>query len=378
MSLPTGAHRRYNPLLDEWVLCSPGRLRRPWQGQVDEAADEDLPRYDPACYLCPGNPRAGGARNPAYTSTFAFDNDFPALVPAGPETENETEQRERRDPFPTRTRGVWGVRRSTPQLADDLLVARSASGLCRVLCFSPRHDLTLALMSPAEIRPVVEAWAEEHARLGSREDVAHVQVFENKGEMMGCSNPHPHCQVWATAHVPALPARRLASQRRHFEAKGSDLLGDCLARELSDGARVVCDNAHWVVLVPFWAVWPFETMVLPRRRVPDLAATSAEERDALAEILCRLNVRYDNLFRCSFPYSMGWHARPTDGGEHPYWRVHATYHPPLLRSATVRKFVVGYEMAAESQRDFTPEEAAARLRESPERHYRLAAEKGAL
>ena len=350
MSLPTGAHRRYNPLLDEWVLCSPGRLRRPWQGQVDEAPDEGLPRYDPACYLCPGNARAGGARNPAYTSTFAFDNDFPALVPAVPEASVD---------------------------GDPLLVARTASGACRGVCFSPRHDLTLALMSPAEIRAVVDAWAEEHTRLGAREDVAHVQVFENKGEMMGCSNPHPHCQVWATAHVPTLPARRLASQRRHFETKGSDLLGDCLARELSDGARIVCDNAHWVVLVPFWAVWPFETIVLPRRRVPDLATLSTEERDALAEILCRLNVRYDNLFRCSFPYSMGWHARPTDGGEHPYWRVHATYHPPLLRSATVRKFVVGYELAAEPQRDFTPEEAAARLRESPERHYRLAAEKGA-
>jgi UDPglucose--hexose-1-phosphate uridylyltransferase len=350
MSLPTSAHRRYNPLLDEWVLCSPGRLRRPWQGQVDEAPDEGLPRYDPECYLCPGNPRAGGARNPSYTSTFAFDNDFPALVPAGPET---------------------------PVEGDALLVARTGSGLCRVLCFSPRHDLTLALMSPAEIRPVVDAWAEEYTRLGAREDIAHVQVFENKGEMMGCSNPHPHCQVWATAHVPTLPARRLASQRRHFEAKGSDLLGDYLARELSEGARGVCDNAHWVALVPFWAVWPFETIVLPRRRVPDLGAMSAEERDALAEILSRLNVRYDNLFRCSFPYSMGWHARPTDGGEHPYWRLHATYHPPLLRSATVRKFAVGYELAAEPQRDLTPEEAAARLRESPERHYRVAAVKGA-
>jgi len=344
MSLPTGAHRRYNPLLDEWVLCSPGRLSRPWQGQVEAAPDENLPAYDPTCYLCPGNARARGARNPAYTSTFAFDNDFPALAPGGPEA---------------------------PADADGLLVARSAGGLCRVLCFSPRHDLTLALMSPAQIRPVVDAWAEEYTRLGAREDVAHVQAFENKGEMMGCSNPHPHCQVWATAHVPTLPARRLASQRRYFEAHGSDLLGDTLARELASGERVVCDNTHWVVLVPFWAVWPFETMVLPRRRVADVAALSSEERDALADVLCRLNVRYDNLFRCSFPYSMGWHARPTDGAEHPWWRLHAAYQPPLLRSATVRKFVVGYELAAEPQRDLLPEEAAARLRDSPERHYRL-------
>src|SRR5438094_7723625 len=208
MSLPPGSHRRYNPLLDEWVLCSPGRLRRPWQGHVETAPDENLPAYDPACYLCPGNARAGGARNPAYTSTFAFDNDFAALALSGPESAIE---------------------------GDGLLVARTASGQCRVLCFSPRHDLTLALMSPAEIRPVVDAWAEEYARLGARADVAHVQVFENKGEMMGCSNPHPHCQVWATAHLPTLPGRRLTSQRRHFEARGSDLLGDCLVRELADG-----------------------------------------------------------------------------------------------------------------------------------------------
>ena len=346
MSLPTGAHRRYNPLLDEWVLCSPGRLRRPWQGQVESVAEDDLPPYDPACYLCPGNARANGARNPAYTSTFAFDNDFPALVPGAPPAAVE---------------------------ADGILAARTVSGLCRVLCFSPRHDLTLALMSAAEIRLVVDAWADESARLGSRDDVAHVQVFENKGEMMGCSNPHPHCQVWATAHVPTLATRRLAGQRRHFETTGSDLLGDCLARELADGARIVCANEHWVVLVPFWAVWPFETMVLPRRKVADLPDLSAEERAALAEALSRLNVRYDNLFRTSFPYSMGWHARPTDGAEHPYWRLHASYYPPLLRSATVRKFVVGYELTAEAQRDLTPEEAAERLRESPERHYRLEA-----
>ena len=344
MRLPTGAHRRYNPLLDEWVLCSPGRLRRPWQGRVETAPEEILPAYDPACYLCPGNARANGARNPAYASTFAFDNDFPALNAAAPESAAGS---------------------------DSLLVARTASGVCRVLCFSPRHDLTLALMSPPEIRPVVDAWAEEYEELGAREDVTHVQVFENKGEMMGCSNPHPHCQVWATAHVPTLPARRLASQRRHFESGGSDLLGDYLGRELVARERIVCENADWVALVPFWAEWPFETLVLPRRRVGDLAALSPEERDGLAEILWRLNVRYDNLFRTSFPYSMGWHARPTDGAEHPYWRLHASYHPPLLRSATVRKFVVGYELAAESQRDLLPEEAAARLREMPERHYRL-------
>jgi UDPglucose--hexose-1-phosphate uridylyltransferase len=348
MILPAGAHRRYNPLLDEWVLCSPGRLQRPWQGQVESTSDEELPAYDPACYLCPGNARAGGARNPAYTSTFAFDNDFPALVPAPAAAGAE----------------------------DPLLVARPEAGLCRVLCFSPRHDLTLALMSPAEIRPVVDAWAEESTRLGARDDVAHVQVFENKGEMMGCSNPHPHCQVWATAHVPTLALRRLAGQRRHFETHGRDLLGDVLAREMGDGQRLVARNDHWAVLVPFWAAWPFETLVVPRRRVPDLPALASEERAALAEILSSVNARYDNLFRCSFPYSMGWHARPADGGEHPWWRLHATYYPPLLRSATVRKFAVGYELTAETQRDLTPEEAAERLRAVPDRHHRWDPQRG--
>src|SRR5262249_16118689 len=234
-----------------------------------------------------GNARAGGARNPVYTSTFAFDNDFPALVPDPSEAGGGS--------------------------AEDLFVAQPESGTCRVLCFSPRHDLTLALMSPAEIRPVVDAWAEEAGRRGARDDMAHVQVFENKGEMMGCSNPHPHCQVWATAHVPTLARRRLAGQQKHFETRGGDLLGDVLARETADGARLVCENAHWVVLVPFWAAWPFETLVVPRRRVADLPGLASEERDALAAILSRLNVRYDNLFRCSFPYSMCWHARPADG-----------------------------------------------------------------
>jgi UDPglucose--hexose-1-phosphate uridylyltransferase len=338
-----GSHRRYNPLLDEWVLVSPRRLERPWQGQTESAPPEDLPRYDPGCYLCPGNLRANGERNPDYPDTFAFDNDFPALDAGG------------------------GAAR--PARDDELLRAEPESGSCRVLCFSPRHDLTLALMSPAEVRRVVDAWAAEVSALGAREGIRHVQVFENKGAMMGCSNPHPHGQVWATTQLPTGPRRRQLTQRRYYEQHGRDLLGDYLARELEAEERVVLRNDHWVVVVPFWAVWPFETLVLPVRPVAHLPALETAERDALADVICRLTRRYENLFRCPFPYSMGWHGRPLDGEFRPYWRLHASFFPPLLRSATIRKFVVGYELAAEPQRDLTPEQAAAALRALPDRHY---------
>ena len=339
--LPQGPHRRYNPLLDEWVLVSPQRLERPWQGLVEPPEIPTLAAYDPSCYLCPGNERANGARNPAYTTTFAFDNDFPALL-------EETPQQ---------------------RLDDGLLEARSERGICRVLCFTPRHDLSLARMSATEIRAVVTAWAEETAALGARDAIGYVQLFENKGALMGCSNPHPHCQVWATEQVPSLPAKKLRMQSAYHKSHGRDLLGDYLERETKDGSRLVCANEHWVALVPFWAVWPFEAMLLPRRRVESLPALDAPERDALADILKRLNVRYDNLFRCSFPYSMGWHGSPADGSAHDYVRLHAVCLPPLLRSASVKKFLVGYEMTSEPQRDSTPEAAAARLREQTERHY---------
>jgi len=339
LSTEERSHRRYNPLLAEWVLCSPGRLDRPWQGQTEPVAEEVLPAYDPDCPLCPGNRRARGERNPTYTRTFAFDNDFPALSPAGNEE---------------------------PPAASALFGSQPEFGTCRVVCFSPRHDLTLAGMDAAAVRGVVDAWAEEVTRLEGREMVAHVQVFENKGAMMGCSNPHPHCQVWATGHVPTGPSRRLATQRRYFEENGRDLLGDYLAAERADGRRIVCANDHWTAVVPFWAAWPFETLVIPARAAAHLPELASEERDALADLLGRLNRRYDNLFSCSFPYSMAWHGRPSDGLPHPCWRLHASYFPPLLRSAAVRKFVVGYELAAEAQRDFTPEEAADRLRAAPE------------
>jgi len=343
MTSPKAPHRRYNPLLDEWVLCSPHRLQRPWQGQVEDEAAEARPEYDPSCYLCPGNLRANGERNPAYDATFAFDNDYPALLPES----------------------------AVPPVNEGgLLVAEPAAGRCRVLCFSPRHDLTLAEMDAPAIRPVVDAWAREVETIGADPAVRYVQVFENKGAMMGCSNPHPHCQVWATSYVPAAPARKLRTQRAYLERQGRDLVGDYLEKELAAGERIVCRNDGWVALVPFWAVWPFEVMLAPFRRAPDLPSLSAEERDALADIVRRVAVRYDNLFRTAFPYSMGFHGRPTDGEEHPWWRLHAVYFPPLLRSATVRKFLVGFELTAEPQRDLTAEDAAARLREQPETHYR--------
>ena len=338
-------HRRYNPLLDEWVLCSPHRLQRPWQGQVEDEAPEARPGYDPSCYLCPGNLRANGERNPRYASTFAFDNDFAALLPESP---------------------------IAPANDGGLLVAEPATGHCRVLCFSPRHDVTLAEMEAPAIRPVVDAWALEVKTIGAKPAVLYVQVFENKGAMMGCSNPHPHGQVWATSYVPVGPARKLATQRAYLERHGRDLLGDYVAKELEAGERIVCRNDQWVALVPFWAVWPFEVMLVPVRRVPDLPSLTGGELDALADVLRRVSVRYDNLFRTSFPYSMGFHGRPTDGEEHPEWRLHAVYFPPLLRSATVRKFLVGFELTAEPQRDLTAEDAAARLRSQGETHYRKA------
>jgi UDPglucose--hexose-1-phosphate uridylyltransferase len=335
-------HRRYNPLTSEWVLVSPHRTQRPWQGQVERLPGAERPAHDPTCYLCPGNGRAGGAHNPAYESTFVFTNDFAALVPDAPA--------------------------SPPD--DPLFRTVPVPGTCRVICFSPRHDLTLPLMEVPAIRQVVDTWAQESAALGEKDWIGYVQLFENKGAMMGCSNPHPHCQVWATGHVPSLPARKLATQRAYFESHGRDLLGDYLERELAAGERIVFRNEHWVALVPFWAVWPFELMLVPVRRAADLPALTPQERDSLADALRRASVRYDNLFETSFPYSLGFHGRPSDGDEHPYWRLHAVSFPPLLRSATVRKFLVGYELTAEPQRDLTAEDAAARLRAQAEIHYR--------
>jgi UDPglucose--hexose-1-phosphate uridylyltransferase len=335
-------HRRLNPLTGEWVLVSPQRTQRPWQGQVESAPAPAALKYDPTCYLCPGNPRAGGDRNPAYSGTFVFENDFAALKPDTLAWENNE---------------------------SGLLVAASEAGRCRVVCFSPRHDLTLAMMPVSDIERVVETWVEEFSELGGEPQINSVQIFENRGAMMGASNPHPHGQIWANQSIPNELTKELMSQIEYFNAHGSTLLADYLAMEQGKSERIVCANEHFVALVPFWAVWPFETILISTRPVSALADLSAEERHALADILHRLTVRYDNLFKTSFPYTMGFHQRPTDGRKYQPFHVHAHFYPPLLRSASVKKFMVGYEMLAMPQRDITAETAARCLRELPEQHY---------
>ena len=339
--LQDSSHRRRNALTGEWVLVSPHRTQRPWQGET-ETLPPPAPQYDPECYLCPGNSRAHGAVNPHYGHTFVFDNDFPALLGAG---------------------GASAVDR------EGLIVAEAEPGICRVICFSPRHDLTLARMAIPDIGRVVDVWAEQSEALAAREDIGAVQVFENRGAMMGASNPHPHCQVWATAHMPNEMVKELASQSEYRDARGACLLCDYLRLEREEGERIVFENEHFSVLVPFWAVWPFETLVLPRRHLGAMRELSAAERLGLAEALSHTTVRYDNLFRTSFPYSMGLHQMPADGKAHPEWHMHAHFYPPLLRSASVRKFMVGFELLATPQRDITAESAAARLRALPAEHY---------
>ncbi len=334
-------HRRRNPLTGEWVLVSPHRTQRPWRGQVEKPPQEQLPPYDPDCYLCPSNARAGGVRNPEYTGTFVFTNDFAALLP------------------------------DTPQVVEQphpLLKAETVRGTCRVICFSPRHDLTLPELPLEAIRQVVEVWAEQTAELGER--YQWVQVFENKGAIMGRSNPHPHGQVWAGDALPNEPAKEDRQQSTYYAQHGVPLLLDYARLESTRQERVVVENVHWLAVVPYWAVWPFETLLMPRRHVQRLPDLSDPEQAALADILKRLLTRYDNLFEVSFPYSMGWHGAPTDGSQHPHWQLHAHFYPPLLRSATVKKFMVGYEMLAEAQRDLTAEQAAARLQALSEQHYK--------
>jgi UDPglucose--hexose-1-phosphate uridylyltransferase len=324
------------------VLVSPHRTKRPWQGQVEEPPQESQPRYDPQCYLCPGNIRAGGRVNPQYAGTFVFDNDYAALLPNTPKSEF-TEA--------------------------GLLTAESERGICRVVCFSPRHDLTLSRMDVKDIRAVVDVWAEQYHELGALPFINHVQIFENRGAMMGASNPHPHCQIWAQEHFPNEAVKELAAQADYFKAHQTSLLGDYLTLELRRGERLVEENAHFVALVPFWAIWPFETLIISRRSVTGLDLLGDEEREALSDLLRLLTTRYDNLFHVSFPYTMGFHQHPTDGQAHEGNHLHAHFYPPLLRSATGRKFMVGYEMLGMPQRDVTPEQAARNLRELPTKHY---------
>lgn len=338
-------HRRYNALTGEYVLVSPHRTKRPWQGQVEKLPPDNRPDYDPHCYLCPGNERAGGFVNPIYEQTFVFTNDFSALLPEVP---------------------------PAGEPLHPLLQTQAVQGTSRVICFSPRHNLTLAEMSVAEIRPVIDVWAEQVTELGQTYDW--VQVFENRGAVMGSSNPHPHGQVWALDCLPNEPAKEEVQQKLYFEKHQRPLLWDYVNLELEQQERVVLANEHWVVVVPYWAVWPFETLLLPRQKVQRLPDLTPAGRASLAEILKQLLTRYDNLFETSFPYSMGWHGAPTGRGysqEQSHWQLHAHFYPPLLRSATVKKFLVGFEMLGEVQRDLTAEQAAGRLRAVSDTHYRL-------
>jgi len=337
----TQPHRRYNPLNGSWVLVSPHRTQRPWQGQVEKTAPPAQPEYDPDCYLCPGNARAGGARNPDYASTFVFDNDFAVLSPATP---------------------------AGAENRGGLLIAEAEQGISRVGCFSPRHDLTVSRMTVPDLTRVVEAWATQYAELGGDPHIHHVQIFENRGAMMGSSNPHPHCQIWASSTVPTEAATERQRQEAWLAERGSCLLCDYLALEREARERMVCENESFAALVPFWAVWPFETIVVSKRHLSAMDQFDAPERARLADILKRVTTRYDNLFAAPFPYTMGFHQRPTDGAAHPEWHFHAHYYPPLLRSATIRKFMVGFELLGMPQRDITAESAAARLRDMPDTH----------
>jgi UDPglucose--hexose-1-phosphate uridylyltransferase len=337
LRLQQDSHRRLNALTGEWVLVSPHRTSRPWQGQTEAKAETAIPPYDPGCYLCPGNTRANGERNPAYEDVFAFDNDFAALLSDTPHEKIDE---------------------------GGLIVAQGEPGFCRVVCFSPRHDLTLSRMNVEDIAKVVAIWREEFARLDVDPRVGYVQIFENRGAMMGASNPHPHCQIWATQNEPNEIVKESARQRDYSAARQSCLLCDYLALELEKRERIVCENDGFVALVPFWATWPFETMLLPRRHMVALDEFDETDSRALADILSQITRCYDNLFCAPFPYSMGFHQRPSDGAAHPHWHFHGHFYPPLLRSATIRKFMVGFELLGSPQRDITPESAAERLRAS--------------
>lgn len=343
MNLP---HRRFNPLVDEWVLVSPQRDQRPWLGQVENKGIELLPKYDPTCYLCPGNERAGGRKNEDYSGTFVFDNDFPALLMAADDDNPGISQRE-----------------------NALLRKEPVSGLCRVVCFSPRHDLTLPELSPEQVIDVVRTWKDQTSEISQDRRISYVQIFENKGAIMGCSNPHPHSQIWATSFIPNEPAKEAAAQKKYRLDHNSCLLCDTLAIENNFGNRIVVKNKHFTALVPFWAIWPFEILVIAQDHLGSLVELDDPLIADAADILSKVTIIYDNLFETSFPYSMGFHQAPFDGNDNSSHHLHMHFFPPLLRSATIRKFMVGYEMLAMPQRDLTPEQAAERLRGLKKTHY---------
>lgn len=336
-------HRRYNPLLGEWVLVSPHRAKRPWQGQKETVSLLELPKYDPHCYLCPGNTRANGITNEDYKDVYIFDNDFPALLQEQVEPVQDT---------------------------NMLFVSKPERGINRVVCFSPRHDLTIPEMEVEALEKVVEAWKKEYLELGSRDFINHVQIFENKGSVMGCSNPHPHGQIWAQSSLPTHVEKTQQNLKSYYDKNKRSLLEDYLKAELERQERVVLENNHFAAVVPFWATWPYETLIISKRHFGNISQMNPEESRSFAEILKLLTVKYDNVFNTSFPYSAGMHQTPTDGQEHPEWHFHMHFYPPLLRSATVRKFMVGYEMLGEAQRDVSPEKSAAILKELPDVHYK--------
>lgn len=338
-------HRRLNLLTGQWVLVSPHRAKRPWLGQIEKATEEQLPSYDPTCYLCPGNTRSTGNINPPYSTTYVFDNDFSSLLPADDEFRGE-------------------------KALSGLLTAEPEAGICRVVCFSPRHDLTLPELPLREVAAVIRTWTEQTLDLGCRPEIGYVQVFENKGAAMGCSNPHPHSQIWTTGQIPNEPAVELAHMAEYRREKGACLLCDYLKTEQDSGERIIAANPHFTALVPFWAVWPFEILLLANRHCGSLPDLTPDEVNSLADIMHQVTVLYDNLFEVSFPYSMGFHQAPTNGKDFLGQHLHAHYYPPLLRSASVRKFMVGFEMLAMPQRDLTAETAAARLRSLSTIHYK--------
>jgi UDPglucose--hexose-1-phosphate uridylyltransferase len=336
-------HKRLNILTGDWVLVSPHRMKRPWQGKTETLPTDDLPSYDPACYLCPGNKRSDGSINPAYKDAYVFTNDFSALLqdtPAGDINKN------------------------------DLIVAKSEEGICRVICFSPDHGLTLPLMSENAIERVIYLWQGEFLALSANPSIKYIQIFENKGEVMGCSNPHPHGQIWASSSIPLELIKETTQQEKYFKLHGRSLLADYVALELKEKERIVLENEHFVALLPFWAVWPYETMIISKRHIRTINEFNINEKKSLALILKSLTIKYDNLFNISFPYSAGMHQAPVNDGEHTEWHWHMHFYPPLLRSATVKKFMVGYEMLANPQRDITAEIAAATLRTSSGIHFK--------
>lgn len=336
-------HRRYNPLLDEWILVSPQRAKRPWQGQNEAISDEKKPEYDETCYLCPGNERITGGNNPEYENCYVFDNDFPALL------KDEV---------------------SSDVTQEDLFKINPERGINRVICFSPKHNVTLAEMEVSEIENVIKVWMEQYLELGAIPYINHVQIFENKGSVMGCSNPHPHGQIWAQSSLPSQVKRTQDNLLKHFQKTGKSLLKDYLESELQKKERIIAENEHFVLLVPFWATWPYETMIISKRHFSSIAEITEEEIKSYAEMIQIITVKYDNLFKTSFPYSAGIHQAPTDGLDHEEWHFHMHFYPPLLRSATVKKFMVGYELLAEAQRDLTAEQSAEILRNLSIQHYK--------